>query len=118
MASINDLSKEIASVLATYTTEVTEGLEKAKVEVAKNTVNILKETSPKDTGSYSKGWAVKKVGNALVVHNKTDYQLTHLLEKGHIKANGGRVGAKVHIRPAEEKAIEEFTKEVEKVIRE
>ena len=34
-----------------------------------------------------------------------------------LKVNGGRVAARVHIRPAEEEAINEYIKEVEKVIK-
>jgi hypothetical protein len=117
MTNINDISKEIAKALKEYTIEITEGLEKAKLEVAKDTVNNLKESSPKDSGDYAKGWAVKKVDTAQIVHNKTDYQLTHLLEYGHAKVNGGRVSPKVHIRPAEEKAINGFLEKVEKVIK-
>lgn len=112
-----DLSREIAKALAEYTNEVTEGLEKAKEKVAKATVQELKKTSPKLTGDYAKGWRTKKVGTAQVIHNATDYQLTHLLEHGHAKVNGGRVPGIPHIRPAEQKAIEEFTKQVEKAIR-
>lgn len=117
MVNINNLSQEIAEALKTYTNEVTEGLEKAKVEVAKNTVKILKETSPKDTGAYAKSWTVKSVGNAVVVHNKNYYQHTHLLENGHAKRGGGRVAGITHIKPAEEKAIAEYIEKVEKVIR-
>lgn len=116
MANINNLSNEIAKTLKEYTDEVIEGVKVAKVEVAKNTVSLLKETSPKKTGSYAKGWRNKDVNGIQVVYNKTDYQLTHLLEFGHAKINGGRVSEKPHIRPAEEKAIKEFEKEVKKVI--
>jgi hypothetical protein len=112
-----DISKEIAKALSSYTTEVQKGLENAKTEVAKNTVKHLKSTSPKLTGDYAKGWVRKRVGSAEVVHNRTDYQLTHLLENGHVNRDGGRTQAYPHIRPAEEDAIEEYTKEVEKVIR-
>lgn len=111
------IADEIAKVLRQYTNEVTEGLEKAKEEVAKETVQELRKTSPKLTGDYGKGWRVKKVGTAQVVHNATNYQITHLLENGHAKRGGGRVPGIPHIRPAEQKAIDEFTRRVEQVIR-
>ena len=117
MVKVNDLTKEIARALQEYSTEVEEGLEEAKVEVAKDTVKRLKQTSPKKTGDYRKGWARKKAGTAQVVHNRTDYQLTHLLEYGHAKRGGGRVAGIPHISPAEEWANDEYLKRVEKVIR-
>lgn len=112
-----NLSKEIADALKTYTTEVSEGLDKAKEEVAKATVKELKASSPKKTGSYAKGWARKKRGKSQVIHNRTDYQLTHLLEKGHARIGGGRVAGTPHIEPAEQKAIDEYIKQTEKVIK-
>lgn len=112
-----DLSKEISKVLTEYTQEVTEGLEQAKKDVAKDTVKELKRTSPRREGDYAKGWAKKKVGNAEVVYNRTNYHLTHLLEKGHAKRGGGRVAAIPHIRPAEQRAIDDYVKQVEKVIK-
>lgn len=120
--SVNDLSREIVNALKTYTYEVSEGLEKAKVEVAKNAVKKLKVSSRKLTGDYAKGWRVKREYGALIIHNETDYQLTHLLEFGHVITNGdgityGRTRAFPHIRPVEEEAIDEFTKKVEKVIK-
>lgn len=114
---IGKLSNAIAQALAEYTNEVTEGLEKAKEDVAKATVQELRKTSPKLTGDYAKGWATKKVGTAQVVYNRTDYQLTHLLEHGHAKRGGGRVPGNPHIGPAEEKAIGEYVKRVEQVIK-
>ncbi|MBO0961444.1 HK97 gp10 family phage protein [Neobacillus sp. MM2021_6] len=117
MAGIDALAAEIARELNRYSNLVEEDLEASKKEIADDLKDELKQTSPKDTGSYRKGWRVKKVGNTLVVHNKTDYQLTHLLEHGHVKRGGGRVPAKVHIRPAEQRAIENYLDKVEQAIR-
>ncbi|MCC2429870.1 HK97 gp10 family phage protein [Bacillus paranthracis] len=116
MASIDSLANDIARELQRYGKEVEEKLEVEKEEVSKNLVDELRQKSPKKTGKYRKGWRKKKVGNAIVVHNALKPQLTHLLEKGHAKANGGRVPAQVHIAPAEEKAINEFIERVERAI--
>lgn len=116
MANIDDLSNEIARELQRYANVIEEDMEVAKEEVADNLVGELKQKSPKNTGRYSKGWRKKKDGNAIIVHNALKPQLTHLLEKGHAKANGGRVPAKVHIAPAEEHAINDFVERVERAI--
>jgi hypothetical protein len=117
VANIGNLSAQISRELQRYSNLVAEELETAKEEVSDDLVDELKQTSPEKTGSYRKGWRKKKVGKKIVVHNKTDYQLTHLLEKGHAKAIGGRVPAKIHIAPAEEKAMENFINKVEQAIR-
>lgn len=116
MANIDELSNEIARELQRYANVIEEDMEVAKEEVADNLVSELKQKSPKNTGRYSKGWRKKKDGNAIIVHNALKPQLTHLLEKGHAKANGGRVPAKVHIAPAEEHAINDFVERVERAI--
>ncbi|WP_163102255.1 HK97 gp10 family phage protein [Peribacillus alkalitolerans] len=117
MVRIDDLSSEISKQVALYTAEVEEQVELAKQEVARDTVLHLKQNSPELTGDYKKGWKLKKEGNRVIVHNQSHYQLTHLLEYGHVKVGGGRVPAVVHIRPAEEKAISDFTERVEKAIK-
>ena len=117
MSSIQGLSDSIVKALAEYTDEIEKGLEVEKKSVAEKAVQTLKTTSPKKTGKYAKGWASKKDGTTYVVFNKTVPQLTHLLEYGHAKANGGRVAGKPHIRPVEEEVIKDFTEGVEKVIK-
>jgi hypothetical protein len=117
--NIDDLSAQIIQELQRYTNLVTEEVEVAKKEVADQTVKELKTAGSfkNMTGRYRKGWRVKKQGNKLIVHNKTDYQLTHLLEKGHAKVGGGRVRAYPHIGPAEQRAINEYLQRVEEAIR-
>lgn len=99
-----------------YTQDVKEKLDAAAKEAARDLSKDLKQTSPEKTGDYKKGWRVKKKRKTYVVHN-VEYQLTHLLEHGHAKRGGGRVPAKIHIAPAEDKAIHAFLDKVEEVIK-
>lgn len=115
--SVDGFANELVNLIKEYTEEVEEGLEDAKEEQAKKGAKKLKVTSPKRFGKYRKGWRAKKVGTAWVVHNATDYQKTHLLEKGHAKVGGGRVAGIPHIGPVEEEMIAEYEKQIEKVIK-
>ena len=114
---ITGINNEITRILREYTDEIELGMLQIRDGVAKKTAQNLKQTSPKETGDYRKGWRVTEIDGKKIVHNKTDYQLTHLLEHGHAKIDGGRVAAKVHIRPAEEKAIKEYIEATENLIR-
>ncbi|MEC2552607.1 HK97 gp10 family phage protein, partial [Bacillus tropicus] len=84
-------------------------------EVADVAVSKLRQSGPKKTGAYRKGWRKKKEGNGVVVHNIKG-QLSHLLENGHAKAGGGRVPAQVHIRPVEEYVINEVPRRIERAL--
>ncbi|WP_373605411.1 HK97 gp10 family phage protein [Bacillus cereus] len=117
---MNDFASEIARELQRYANVVEEDMEAAKEKATDNLLNELKQKSPKSKRTsgrkYANGWRKKRDSNAIIVHNALKPQLTHLLEKGHAKVGGGRVPAKVHIAPAEEKAINEFTELVERAI--
>ena len=120
----NDISKAIMKELTSYSTAVAQAVNTCAEKNAKTLQKELRSTSPELTGDYKKGWRVKQVLKTniqckFVVHNATDYQLTHLLEYGHA-INGGtkRVKPKPHIALAEEKAVDKFVKDVEKAIQE
>ena len=106
-----DISLEIANRLAEFTEDVQEALEASADEVTEEAVKTLKATSPTRTKKYAKSWGRKKTANGYVIHNKR-YYLTHLLEHGHAKRGGGRVGGRTHIAPVEQQTIESFEEKV------
>lgn len=71
---------------------------------------------------YAKGWTftMKKYKNGDkygVVHNKTAYQLSHLLEFGHVIWNSKkhkRTAPRPHILPSYQKQKDKFIKDMEK----
>ncbi|MCI7304355.1 MAG: HK97 gp10 family phage protein [Clostridiales Family XIII bacterium] len=113
---IDQLASEITKCLNQYTDEVTEALEQTKGNLAKEGVKKLKATSPKDKGDYAKSWTRKKTKKGQIIHNKR-YQLTHLLENGHAKRNGGRVAAVVHIAPVEDELAQKAAAEFERILK-
>ena len=116
MASGINLDSAVMDILTEYSEDVSKAASEAIAEVARESVKKLKQTSP-GKGKYSKGWTSKVEKTAVsveaVVYGKTGtYQLAHLLEHGHAKRGGGRVGAIVHIKPVEEWAISEVEKRI------
>ena len=112
---------EISQILEAYTKEVNEGIKEIAEAIGEDAVGELKVTSPKDTGKYRKGWrkkVFKEEGHVnVVIHNGKYYRLTHLLEYGHAKRNGGRTRGFVHIKPVENMVSEKFLESVEEIIR-
>lgn len=122
----HDLTVQINAILEEYTEEVVEVTQKAINKVCRKTVQTLKNTSPKKPGGgrYANGWTSKvstqnygKIKGRMV-YNKTDYQLTHLLENSHVIANKwgtyGRTVPIKHIQPAEQEANIMLEEEVRK----
>lgn len=121
-----ELSKVVMNYLKDYKEDIDEEVVEVVDEVTRKAKDELKQTSPRGKGSrtnpYYKGWEVKLSKKRTgvyhkVIWNRTNYQLTHLLEFGHATRNGGRTRAIPHIRPVEEKYNVEFVDKLEKRIR-
>ena len=120
MAKVNEIGRAVEKVLSEYKDATVETMKKAIDKTSKQAVRDLKADSPKRTGAYAKSWASKvdKKTSVLayekIVFNKKHYRLTHLLEKGHRKVNGGFVAARPHIAKVEQDAVKTLVKEIEK----
>lgn len=116
MANTVSVEIQMADILDEVKKSCKGVLETQSLAVAKETVTKIRNASPRLTGSYARGWRVSKRGGGLVVHNATDYQLTHLLENSHVIANGsgtyGRTTPIKHIEPAEQWASEELPRRI------
>lgn len=123
-----NLGKEIASILKEFQGVTAQAAEAGVRETAEEVVKDLRSAHPSGSGVYSSwdkynaGWTATdqrkwNKGFLSIVHNKTKYQIAHLLEKGHAKTNGGRTRAFPHIAPAADKAdrmlIENIKKRIE-----
>ena len=109
----DELSASLEGILEEYGKFVNEGLQEAIKKAAQKGRAALKQSSPrakaKPSGRnhYADNWAVIDTSTRLtvndIIYNKTPtYRVAHLLENGHAKRNGGRVPARVHIKPVEE----------------
>lgn len=122
----SEVSTAIMNYLYNYKEDIDEEVVECTDKVTKEAKQELIQTSPRGKGSrqnpYYKGWTVKlgtrgKSKYQKVIWNKTNYQLTHLLEFGHAKSNGaGRTRAIPHIRPVEEKYNAQFVDLLERKI--
>lgn len=119
---VEQLSEAISEELKNYRDVVDEEMRAAVKKTGKAVQADIKAGAPKKSGGYARSWSVKNTkqnSHALevTVYSRNRYQLTHLLEFGHAKRNGGRTRAKSHIAPAEEKGIRQLEEEIKRSIR-
>lgn len=144
--SIDNLMSEIKKDIAAYTSDVKDNIETAVKELTSNielkTVTELSPVRKGDTvytirkgqrvaakdnlqpGAYKKGWRMKisQKSNGRIygtIYNKTNWQLTWLLELGHKAKNGNFVPPSPiggHIQPAQDKTAAALDKEIKKIL--
>ncbi len=115
-----DLAHAINSALAEYSKLVDSDMEELTETVGKNAAKKVKANARSagfgGTGAYVKSITSRKLTEgahryARIVYSKRPhYRLTHLLEFGHAKVNGGRTRAFPHWTQAEREAVETFEK--------
>lgn len=103
--------------------------EKILDKYGKKTVDVLHNTSPHSDRPgrktpYKDGWTAderysSKTNKKVVVWNKTNWQLTHLLENGHfvtnLRSGISWVSPRPHIHEAYKKIAPQYIKAMEKV---
>ena len=113
-----DLQAVVSGMLEEYAGEVEAAADEAVRSTATDTVRKLKNAQPGfNDKKYSKGWTKKVTKHRLyseaTVYNKTHGHLTHLLEFGHAKRDGGRTRAFPHIAPVNDEVPAMFEQKFE-----
>lgn len=102
---IADLASSVIAELQNYSDDIAKTLQKEVKSAAKEAKKSVGDKSPIRTGKYKKSWGIinlyeSKEDIRIAVRNK-EYQLTHLLEHGHLTRSGKRTRAMPHVLPTE-----------------
>ena len=121
------VTQQWEAILQEIKMDAVKGTREAMAEASKKGALLLRQTSPvaensKRKGKYARGWTSSVEEYAgysteAYIYNKTDWQLTHLLEKGHTIKNRfggpyGTYGGVEHILSAENEVFAFLIREI------
>lgn len=123
--SVDQLSEAVNKELTLYGEDVIKGVKKKAKESMDKLVKETKATAPvghrkkhyRDSIKSKKESESDKAVTYVWYVDGSDYRLSHLLENGHAKRNGGRVSGTHFIKNASDPIIEEYLTAVEEVCR-
>ena len=124
--TVEQFAQAVNAALQEFAGAVDADVEYVTANVAKrareNVVRNIKTSRIGGTGKYAKSIAVRNLKTSghlkqKVIYAKApEYRLTHLLEFGQAKVNGGRTRAFPHWEKAEQDAIKDYMKELREAI--
>ena len=111
-----NFSSAVSQILSEYGEDVRFAVNDTVQAVAEQATAELKGAGDFKGVKYRRSWSneiKQRPGYTdATVFNKKHYRLTHLLEFGHAKQNGGRTRAFAHIAPVNDKIGDMFEKEL------
>lgn len=124
--TINNLQEEVDKILQEYAEDVQGNVDMIARRIGQKGAQAVKNAAKEtfDGTKYASGWGItvekSRLYTVVTIHNKKQAGLAHLLEHGHVKANGtGRYGfweGRTHIAPVEKEIVARYEKEVKNAI--
>ena len=124
--TIENLQSEIDKILQEYADDVQGNIDIISRRIGQKGAQAVKNAAKEtfDGEKYAGGWGTTVEKNRLytvvIIHNKKQAGLAHLLEHGHVKANGtGRYGywdGRTHIAPVEQEIVANYEREVKRIL--
>lgn len=112
----NEFYDTINKLLDEYGDDVAEAAATTARKVALEGKKKVKAGGQGNWTNYNPSWSMKTESDRLTfsakIYNKKHYRLTHLLEFGHAKVNGGRTRAFPHIKPVNDWVQSEYERKL------
>ncbi len=127
--TMDNLADEFKKIMDEYAGDIQDNLDVITKKIGQKGAQALRNESKKvfpvdggkDSGKYESGWASmaskpNRLYTVVTIYNKKRAGLAHLLEFGHVSANGtgryDRVPEYPHVRTVEDTLVVEYEREV------